>query len=1039
MKNLNLQSLFRIGGFIPILVLLTVSITFFTINFIKYQNANILQEKIELAKALDNVIANIGRERGKSSIFFASKGKYPKSKELVKIQRSQTDLTIQSLKNVLNKYPDLNTPQLQQILNYLNNINIIREKIDTFKLSFKSWFFNYYSKMDSLIYNYEAQLFNLDNNTLLLTNPISPNIEQSIVVKQNLRKAIENLGRQRGYLSFVATQNMPISKEDYHYVFFDWYFNDKSLPLAILSSNENIRKIFYSADYKAHIATYRQILYMAQKISNLYTQTKSFNGYPINSLEIFASLTKRINDIIKVNNILTNKIYSELDEISQNALDMLIISSVLMILSIIFFIIYILIEKSINTNFVKLNELAEKLLPLANEGNELNLTKPKTPEEAYFIVNTAIENAMKLTKQAEEMNKIKSSFLANISHKIRTPLNGILGFLDLLKTTKLDEEQMEYINTISTSSNSLSEIVNNILDVSKIQSNKIELELIPFKPINEFESVIESFSSQASDKNITLVSFIDPSISKELKGDIVKIKEVMHNILSNAIKFTEEGHIAVTIKQISIKENKAKLYFEIKDTGIGISIAQQDIIFSAFSESDISMTSKYIGTGLGLTISSKYIELMGGKIELESKINEGSKFFFEIELDVLDEKETFPMEAFEDLKIALFKPTKENIRIDYLSEYFNYTKTKALYFNSIEKLKEIITTEPLSSVSFVYDKSINLNDYIEYLSSAHIKYTFLSDIKNKPKIENSPYKPIHTIWDPINPTKVYNMLDEIKNSKLSKNLGDKDNNEQHFDLTVLVVEDNPINQKLIKLTLEQLGIKVVLANNGLEALNKYSINPENYDLIFMDIQMPIMDGVEATHEILDFEEDEEIEHTPIIALTANVLKGDKERFLSEGMDEYITKPIKKDEIFEVIKKFDKLKYASKQQENEDDDLDLELELEIEPKKPNKNIIVATKNILNTNILNNYLEKFGYTDIHHIKNIKELGKSIDTNKENILFIDDDFIDGIDMSDAAKQIKEKIPNITIVTFSDKTKIDNIDYILNSVNKQTLSQIL
>jgi CheY-like chemotaxis protein len=248
-----------------------------------------------------------------------------------------------------------------------------------------------------------------------------------------------------------------------------------------------------------------------------------------------------------------------------------------------------------------------------------------------------------------------------------------------------------------------------------------------------------------------------------------------------------------------------------------------------------------------------------------------------------------------------------------------------------------------------------------------------------------------------------------------------------------------------------MGIKVVLANNGLEAFNKYSINPENYDLIFMDIQMPTMDGIEATHEILDFEEEEEIPHTPIIALTANALKGDRERFLAEGMDEYLTKPIKNDALTAIIKQFTTEKRKkellensnSEETENTNDDnaLDLELEIEVKPKN-DKNVIIATKNLLNLNILDNYLEKFGYNSVHHIDSINELGKVLDTKKENMLFIDDDFVDNYDISEVAKNLKEKVPNnikLKIITFSEKEDIDNIDVILNIVNKQTLAKIL
>jgi len=1057
MKNLNLQSLFRIGGFVPVIILLIISITFFSINFIKYKEANTLNQKIELAKALDSLVASIGRERGKSGIFFASKGNYPNSKKAVEIQRKETNGKIKTLKTVIAKYPELNTPTLQKIMSSLNRINNVRKTIDSFNTDFNTWFFDYYSKMDALIYDYEAQLFNIKKTSSLIPNVVSAQIEQSLMAKQNLRKAIENWGRQRGYLSFVVTQNAPVSEKDYHYVFFDWYFNNESLPIAVLSNDPTLKAIFNSNTYKEHIKKYREILYTTQKISNVYTEMGEFDGYPIDSSEVFNAFTKRINDIIKVNNLLTNKITMEINSISKNAFTMLVVSAVLMIISLLLFFIYIVIEKNIKRNFVGLNELVEKLLPLANEGNEIALEKPKNAEEAYHIIDKAIENAVELSRKAEEASKAKSLFLANMSHEIRTPLNGILGFLELLKTTELDEEQFDYVNTITTSSNSLLKIINNILDVSKIESNKIELELIPFKPVNEFEDVIEIFGAKAGDNNINLVSYIDPSIPVTLKGDVLKIKEVITNLLSNAIKFTHDGFISLTIKKTESNNTKTKLYFEVADTGIGISAEQKDKIFEAFAQADISVTRKYGGTGLGLAISSKYIEMMGGKIKVDSEVNKGTKFFFEVEFEIVDSKETFVPNTFNKLKIAVLESEQDNLKLSFLKKYLKYAGIQILYFHTVEELKQLVKNEKLNAVTFVYEIMENKEDYIAYLNSVNVKYTILSSFKHKPEIDKLSYPPIFTIWDPLNPSKAFNMLEEIDNSRLNtykkviETINQEHSNKQ-FNIKVLVAEDNPINQKLIKLTLEQMGINVVLANNGLEAFNKYTLNPDNYDLIFMDIQMPIMDGIEATHEILDFEEEEEIEHTPIIALTANALKGDRERFLSEGMDEYLTKPIKKDELTNVIQEFTVSKRKKEllntiteddnpeiQTETNNDD-ELELEFNVEQKKENdKNVIIALKNVLNINVLDNYLEIFGYNNIHHIDDIKQLGKYIDYKKENILFIDDDFVDNYDISIVAQNIKSKIPNVKIITFSNKSKIENIDVVLHSINKQTLSEIL
>ena len=1074
MKNLNLQSLFRIGGFVPVIILILISAIFFYINFIKYEDAQKLNKKIELAQALDNVVAKIGRERAKSGVYFASKGEFPGSVQGLQEKRADTNKQIAALKQVLAKYPELNDAKLQKILLYLNKINNVRSKIDNFSITLKDWFFNYYTKMDGLIYNYEAKLFVSKDlkNVMFNTDPITAPIEELLTAKQNLRKAIENWGRQRGYLSYITTKNEPIPTQDYHYVFFDWYFNNESLPIEILSNRyPDVKNIFYSNVYKKHLKDYRDILYKAQTVSNVYSETEEFDGYPMDSNEVFIKFTKKINDVIKVNNILTKKLQHHIQHVTEKTTTMLIVSAVLMVLSLLLFIIYIIIEKNIKKNFVGLNELVEKLIPLASEGSDIEIDNPRNSAEAYQIIDKAIENAVELSRKAEEAAKAKSLFLANMSHEIRTPLNGILGFLELLKTTEVNDEQSEYINTITTSANSLLEIINNILDISKIESNKIELELIPFKPINEFEDTIEIFGARAADKGIDLVTYIDPSIPASLKGDVLKIKEVLINLLSNAIKFTHEGIITLTVKKTDLSGTKIKLYFEVADTGIGVSEEQKDKIFEAFSQADISVTRKYGGTGLGLAISGKYIELMGGKIQIESEINVGTKFFFEIELDILEAQKSLLDNTFDKLKLAILDSDSSNsdIRLDFLKDYLKYAGVETMYFNSLDELKNIVKNETLSAVTFIYELlGDNKDEYINYLQSTNIKYTLLSSLKYKTDIDALSYGSIFNVWDPMNPHKIYSMLEEIDSSRLNKyrNVVEKINKTEEtdkFNLTVLVAEDNPINQKLIKITLEQMGINIVLSNNGLEAFNKYSINPDNYDLIFMDIQMPVMDGIEATHEILDFEEEEEIPHTPIIALTANALKGDRERFLSEGMDEYLTKPINKEALVNIIKKFSKEKIKqeilndnNEENENTIPENNIEIQetssisidendnvgLELETKKINndRNIIVARKNLLEKNILVNYLENFGYNNVKVIESIKELGSNLSKDKNNILFIDKDFVQGMDISQLAKAIKAQVKNIEIVTFDEmNNKIDNIDYVIANINKQTLEKIL
>ena len=1061
MKNLNIQSLFKIVGFIPTFILLLISGAFLYVSYSKYENATNLERNINLSNKLDNIIVSIGKERGRSGIYFASHGYYPNSKKAVIQARKNLDKSINELKLFLNQNPNLkNNSEIQQILLELNKRYQIRNSIDKFNININKWFFNYYSHIVSLILNYESTLIKFKDYKYIKTDAIDGKIAILLTSAQEIRQSIENTGIQRGYLSYTIATNTPLAENLYTKIFFKYFSNnEKYIQTTISNIDPQIKNITHSSKYYSHIENMYNILKQLQSTSNLFYETDEFDGYPIDSNTLFKTFTKRISDLVKIKYILSNKIIYQSELISKDSMNVLIVNAIITLFALIMLILGYFIEQSVKRNFVGLNELVEKLIPLATENNEIEIEKPKNIEEAYAIIDKAIENAIEISKKAEEAAQAKALFLANMSHEIRTPLNGILGFLELLKTTDLNSEQLEYVNTVTVSANSLLEIINNILDISKIESNKIELELIPFKPINEFEDTIEIFGAKAAEKNIELAAFIDPSLPVNLKGDILKIKEVITNLLSNAMKFTQEGYISLIVKKTGMENNKVKVYFEVKDTGIGVSKEQQSKIFEAFSQADISVTRKYGGTGLGLAISGKYIEMMGGKIEIESELNVGTKFFFEIELEVLENQESFIKGHYSKLTVAVLDSNKKNIKKEFLKEYLEYSGIKTLYFDSITSLKEAIKANKIESAIFIYEL-MDSTDYITYLSDINTKYCVISSLKYKPEIDKLTYKPIFNIWDPLNATKTFNMLEEIDASRLesyTKKIQKIENNSsnEQFDLKVLVAEDNPINQKLIKITLENMGIKTVLSNNGLEAFNKYSIAPENYDLIFMDIQMPVMDGVEATHEILDFEEEEGVKHTPIIALTANALKGDKERFLAEGMDEYITKPIKKEELINIIKKFAKEKIkadalsetnknnssadeiSSNNSEPKDDTIDLEMETTNEI-DDNKNIIIAKTNLIEKNILINYLKNLGAKNINSIESIQELGKVLDKQNENILFIDSDFVKGFNIEQIAHKIKSQIKNIKIISFNTQ-KTEHLDDVINSINKNTLKEIL
>jgi signal transduction histidine kinase len=387
------------------------------------------------------------------------------------------------------------------------------------------------------------------------------------------------------------------------------------------------------------------------------------------------------------------------------------------------------------------------------------------------ILAKLINSYSKLVKKSEEaikLAKVKSDFLANMSHEIRTPMNGMLGMVDLLDKTNLNSDQKDMLKTVKSSGISLLTILNDILDFSKLENNKLVIEAIPVNLRDIIHELKKTTEVNCLNKDIDIQTLIDDSISEYIEGDEIRIKQILNNFASNAIKFTEKGHI-----QFVAKRHQDLLELKVVDTGKGIGEEAQKNLFNAFTQEDNSTTRLYGGTGLGLSISSKLAKLMGGEIKLLSNINDGTE-------------------------ISLFIP---------------------------------------------------------YIEREYIKPT------------------------------------EISPSKLNT-LG------QERPRKILVAEDNQVNQKLIKLILNKIGYQPTIVNNGQEAIDE--LHKNSYDLIFMDLQMPILDGLSATRQILALDKFKDI---PIIAITANVFDEDKDNCLEAGMKGFIPKPIKIDNIIEVIKKY----------------------------------------------------------------------------------------------------------------------------------------
>jgi len=549
------------------------------------------------------------------------------------------------------------------------------------------------------------------------------------------------------------------------------------------------------------------------------------------------------------------------------------------------------------------NEKIKKVSMIDSRGDkqifDLNITALPDENEADYSVT--LQNITQLEHsiiQAENSNRVKSNFLANMSHEIRTPMNGIIGFSEVLKKSELNSQQREFVNIISKSATSLLDIINDILDFSKIESGKLDIENVEFNPFEEFEPVIELFSAKTYEKSIKLISFIHPKLPEAIYGDSLRIKQILINLIGNAIKFTpDNGVVRINISKVSENGNSVKVLFAVEDTGIGIPKDKQQLIFTPFAQADTSTSRKFGGTGLGLAISTKLLSLMNSKLEIESKVGKGSKFFFEVDFGINSSKQNYSFSNRDNLNVAIFNSKDTEIYENLIQDYLDAFDLKSISFNRIEELEQI----PHPKAVIFLTTSIN-SQILDKLKNKNISTILITDKQfNLSDVEENYFNEI--IHHPINGSKIFDSLvkyvDELSNIEMTTI--NSSENLSFTDKTVLVVEDNDVNQQLISFMLEMLDIKVVIAEDGKKGVDEFQNS--KYDLILMDINMPIMNGLEATKSIINYENIHNILHTPIVALTANAIKGDRERFISYGMDDYLSKPIDKTELDRILNRY----------------------------------------------------------------------------------------------------------------------------------------
>lgn len=508
----------------------------------------------------------------------------------------------------------------------------------------------------------------------------------------------------------------------------------------------------------------------------------------------------------------------------------------------------------------------------------------------YISIGNDVTTLIDARLEAQKASQAKDYFLSNMSHEIRTPLNAILGFVNLLIEQDLSKQHRKYLEIILNSGENLLSIINDILDFTKLRSGEFTIEPRIFSIHNEISHTLELFVASANAKDIVVTSFIDPTIPKELYADSLRIKQILSNLLSNAIKFTKVGgHIHV--EAVCKKNNILKV--SVRDNGIGIAGDDLRNIFTAFTQAGRWEVDELEGTGLGLSICHQLAEHMGGSVHVSSKLGEGSTFWVEIPVEIHNyECQIFSdLDELKTLKTVFY--SKDMIRGYKADSFLKYSDL----FN--------MDIEMVDNLDGNYDIAVFLDEYVE----GDMKERIINSDKKYVAITSNPtdkyekYSHISSACFPIYCSKIRTTFDELLHpDSFSIHKREKT---MKFQGHVLIAEDNEANQELIKILLNKYGLTYDLAANGLEAVNLYKT--KRYDLILMDEQMPVMDGNEAVQNIIKYEKESGLRHTPISALTANVIKGVKERGLKSGFDSFLGKPIVIKELERVF--FNYLKVA----------------------------------------------------------------------------------------------------------------------------------